>query len=190
VPLAPERYKVQFTVSGETYAKLRRAQDLLRHTIPDGDLAAVFDRALTALLDRLARTKLATTARPRAGRSATPGSRHLPAAVKREVWTRDGGRCAFVGANGRCTETGFLEWHHVVPYADGGSAAVENVELRCRAHNAYEAERFFGPQLFVREERPRFATATSSVWTEFSVPAALEGRRSRAEGRSTREGSD
>ena len=39
-PLAPERYKVQFTVGRATYEKLRRAQDLLRHTIPSGDPAA------------------------------------------------------------------------------------------------------------------------------------------------------
>src|SRR5687768_17571809 len=33
-PLSPERYKVQLTVTRETYEKLRRAQDLLRHSIP------------------------------------------------------------------------------------------------------------------------------------------------------------
>jgi hypothetical protein len=36
-PLAPARYKLQFTVSEETYQTLRRAQDLLRHAIPNGD---------------------------------------------------------------------------------------------------------------------------------------------------------
>jgi hypothetical protein len=46
-PLAPERYKVQCTVSRETYEKLRRVQDLRRHTLPAGDLSAIFDRALT-----------------------------------------------------------------------------------------------------------------------------------------------
>ena len=38
--ICTERYKVQFTVSGETHEKLREAQDLLRYCIPDGDLAA------------------------------------------------------------------------------------------------------------------------------------------------------
>jgi hypothetical protein len=50
-PLAPERFKVQFTVGRETYEKLRQAQDLLRHAIPNGDPAAIFDRALTLLLE-------------------------------------------------------------------------------------------------------------------------------------------
>jgi hypothetical protein len=77
-PLAPERYKVQFTVSRETFEKLRRAQDLLRHVIPNGDPAAVFDRARTVLVAELERAKLATTTRPSRSRPPTPGSRHIP----------------------------------------------------------------------------------------------------------------
>ncbi|HSL20539.1 MAG TPA: HNH endonuclease [Vicinamibacterales bacterium] len=78
------------------------------------------------------------------------GSRRIPAAVRREVWARDGGRCAFVGRQGRCTETGFLEFHHVAPYARGGEARPDNIALRCRAHNAYEAELDFGERLAAR----------------------------------------
>ena len=55
-PLAPERYKLQVTISAGTRAKLRRAQDLLRHTDPDSDEAAVIDRALTLLVEHLERT--------------------------------------------------------------------------------------------------------------------------------------
>ena len=152
-PLAPERYKVQFTVSRDTHEKLRRIQDLLRHSIPNGDPAAIFDRALTLLLADLEQGKCAATARPRASHRTPSGSRHIPAAMRREVWRRDGGQCAFVGASGRCTERGFLEFHHVRPYADGGATVVENLELRCRAHNLYEAELYFGSRLplLVRE---------------------------------------
>lgn len=63
----------------------------------------------------------------------------MPAAVRREVWARDQGRCAFVGATGRCTETGFLEFHHVEPFAQGGATTAENLEIRCRRPNTYEA---------------------------------------------------
>ena len=146
-PLAPQRYKVQFTASAEVYQKLRNAQDLLRHQIPDGDLAAIMDRALTALLHDLARQKLAATDRPRASSGAAPGSRHIPADVKRAVWLRDGGRCAFVGPSGRrCAERGFLEFHHVVPHGAGGEPTADNVQLRCRAHNQYEMQLYFGPR--------------------------------------------
>ncbi len=155
-PLAPQRYKVQFTASAETYEKLRLAQALLRHQIPDGDPGTIVDRALTALLADLARTKFAATARPRPGRGPAPGSRHLPAEVRRAVWLRDGARCAFVSHNGRrCAEQGFLECHHVTPYAAGGASTADNLQLRCRAHNGYEAERYFGPRTppVVREAR-------------------------------------
>jgi hypothetical protein len=163
-PLSPERYKVQFTVSKETHDKLRRVQDLMRHRVPNGDPAVIFERALTSLLTELERTRLAATKRPRATSAPATTSRHVPAAVRRAVWARDGGQCAFVGNEGRCRETGFLEFHHVVPYAAGGESSVENLELRCRAHNAYEAETYFGPgSLFVRER-------SSNPWGGGLVP--------------------
>jgi hypothetical protein len=80
-PVAPERYKIQFTVSRETHDKLRRAQDLLRHTVPNGDPAIIFERALTLLVADLERTRLGKTAHPRAARNLKPDSRHVPAAV-------------------------------------------------------------------------------------------------------------
>jgi 5-methylcytosine-specific restriction endonuclease McrA len=153
-PLAPERYKVQFTVSRETYDKLRQAQDLLRHRLPSGDPAAIFDRALTLLLEDLKKQKLAVTERPRAARSTATRSRHVPASVRRTVWARDGGRCRFEGPAGRCGETGRLEFHHVVPYASGGPTSADNMELRCAAHNRYEAEQWF--RVLVREERTAY----------------------------------
>jgi 5-methylcytosine-specific restriction endonuclease McrA len=140
--------------SAETHDKLRRAQDLLRHTVPNGDLAVIVDRALTLLVRELERTKFAETARPREASGSERRSRHIPAEVRRRVWQRDGGRCAFIGAQGRCTERGFLEFHHVLPYADGGESVAENVELRCRSHNAYQAARWNGTR-FARESRAR-----------------------------------
>jgi 5-methylcytosine-specific restriction endonuclease McrA len=143
-PLSSEHYKVQFTVTRETHDKLRQAQDLLRHRIPNGDVAAIFERALALLLADLQRTRQAATRRPRSTLPSGSQGRYIPSAVKREVWKRDGGRCAFVGGTGRCSERGLLEYHHVVPFADGGGTTAENLQLRCRAHNALEAERWFG----------------------------------------------
>jgi hypothetical protein len=146
-PLAADRFEFKFTGSGATRDKLRLAQDLLRHSIPTGDMAEIFDRALTVLVKELAREKFAATERPRTGRGAAPGSRYVAAKVKRAVWLRDGGQCAFVGKGGRrCTGRGLLEFHHVDPYALGGEATVDAIELRCRAHNNFEAQLWFGPR--------------------------------------------
>ena len=105
---------------------------------PSGDDAAILDRALTALLTDLARAS-SRREKPRPPRKAGPGSRHIPAEVRRTVWVRDLGRCAFLGTSGRrCGERAFVEFHHVRPFAAGGEASVGNIELRCRRHNDYE----------------------------------------------------
>jgi HNH endonuclease len=150
-PLAPERYKLQVTLTRETHEKLRRAQSLSRHTLAAGDIGSILDRALTLLIDYLERRRFARVASPQPSRREnTPSGRHIPSAVRRAVWQRDEGRCGFVGRTGRCRETAFLEFHHVVPYAAGGAATADNIQLRCRAHNQYEARLFFGDTL-VRE---------------------------------------
>jgi hypothetical protein len=130
------RYRIQVTVGAETFEKLRLARDMLRHVL--------LDRALTVLLADLARKKFAAVENPRPGAAAPQGSRHVPAEVKRAVWLRDLGRCAFVAESGRrCDERGFLEFHHVRPYAAGGEGTVGNVQLRCRRHNDYERRVYF-----------------------------------------------
>jgi hypothetical protein len=137
--LSPDRYRLQLTIDGELLAKLRQAEDLLRHAIPSGDDAAILDRALTLLLADLAKKKHAASDRPRTSRGVSHGSRHVPAEVRRAAFERDGGRCAFIGVGGRrCGERAFVEFHHVQSYTDNGPPTVNNIELRCRRHNRYE----------------------------------------------------
>jgi hypothetical protein len=147
-PLAADRYLLRLTIDASTHARLEQARDLLRHTIPHGDPALIIGRALTVLVEQLEKRKAGRLSRPAAARTRPSETRsrgrHVPAAVKRAVWTRDQGRCAFIGPHGRCSETGFLEYHHVVPFAAGGATDAANLELRCRAHNAYEATVWFG----------------------------------------------
>ena len=50
----------------------------------------------------------------------------------------------------RCTERAFLEFHHRQPYAKGGEASFDNISLRCRRHNQYEAEVVFGARRVAR----------------------------------------
>ncbi|MEX2270620.1 MAG: HNH endonuclease signature motif containing protein [Vicinamibacterales bacterium] len=137
-PLSEERYRVQVTFGRMAHEKLRRAQALLRHQLPSGDLATVLERALDALLVDLMKTKAGAVARPRDSRTTSEVSRHIPASV-----------------NHRCSETGLLEYHHVVPFASGGKTTVENIELRCRPHNGYEAELEEGLEEFTRSSRRR-----------------------------------
>lgn len=134
---------------------MKAARRSLRIADPNGDLATILDRALTLLVSDLERARCAAAATPRACRASARGSRHIPAAVRRQVWARDGGQCAFVGPAGRCTERSFIEFHHPKPHAVGGPSTADNLELRCRAHNVHEADMYFGRRLplFVREAR-------------------------------------
>jgi hypothetical protein len=162
-PLSPRRYRVQFTMGEESQQRLRQLQSLLRREIPTGDAGAIFERALALLLEKVEKEKLGAPARRvRVDRddSSTPNdetrirpgtdihSRSIPDAVRRTVWSRDGGQCAFVSETGRrCGERTFLEFHHIHPYALNGPTSVGNISLRCRGHNEYEAELVFGPRV-------------------------------------------
>ena len=164
-PVAAERFALQLTIGKSTHDKLRYAQELLSHVISNGDMAAVLDRALDALIPRLERQKFAATTRPRPPRSTT-GGRCVPADVKRAVWKRDGGRCTFVAETGRrCPARTLLEFDHIDEVARGGQATVDRMRVRCRAHNQHGAERTFGVEFMrrKREESRRGAAASQPV---------------------------
>jgi hypothetical protein len=63
--LAPARCKVQFTASAEFHDTIERLRGLLRPTVPHGDLAAIFDQAVTEKLQRLEARRFARTGAPR-----------------------------------------------------------------------------------------------------------------------------
>jgi hypothetical protein len=149
-PLAPERFGIQVTVSKSTHDKLRRAQELLSHRIPNGNLAEVLDAVLDLALVRLEKLKFGASKTPRNRGKASTNPRHIPVHLKNKVWERDGGQCTFVADNGhRCASRWRLEFDHAIPVAQGGEATVANIRLRCRAHNQLEARRAFGAE-FVR----------------------------------------
>ncbi len=165
--LSPRRYKIEITVDEETHDKLRSLQDLLGRSQVGRDPAAIISRAIDVLLVDTLKRKAATTDRPRpapSARDATPKnpgpgsrsipaaptnpgprSRSIPAALRRTVWRRDCGRCRYVDGRGRrCNATADVEFHHKDPFARGGCHDMDNVELRCAAHNQYQADLDFG----------------------------------------------
>ncbi len=148
-PLAPERYKVQFTASAEFREKLERLQALMSASVPDGDLAAILEAAVSEKLQRLEAKRFGKTKKPRKTLAQTDTravSRNVPAAVRRSVHDRDGGRCSFVDARGRrCRARKHLEFHHHdAAYGRGGDHRPGNVRLMCRTHNALLAEVEYG----------------------------------------------
>jgi len=138
----------------EAHDDLLYAQALLGHSVPSGDPATVFARALRTLVAHLEQQKFAKADRPRPCR-ASDNARHIPADVKRAVWERDGGRCTFVSAAGhRCEARTRIEFDHIKPVARGGQPTVNGMRLRCRAHNQYAAECAFGRDFMNARRKP------------------------------------
>ncbi len=155
--LAPALYKVQFTASAALHDKLERLRALMRPSVPDGDLAAIIEQAVTEKLERLEARRFALTKAPRkalAASATSPRTRHIPAAVRRAVHERDGGRCRYVDDEGRrCTAREGLEFHHRHPFGHGGDHSPQNLLLMCRAHNGYLADVDYGTRAMALDHR-------------------------------------
>ncbi len=101
------------------------------HTPPSPTRQEATDRRAAA------GTKPARTATPTAKPCAS--GRAIPAAVKRQVWQRDGGRCSYLDrrTGRRCNSRHLIEIDHIVPYALGGGADPGNLRLLCQAHHRH-----------------------------------------------------
>jgi 5-methylcytosine-specific restriction endonuclease McrA len=145
-PLSEARFAIEFTASGALREKLELCRDLMSHANPSRDLAVVIERAVDLLLAALERTRLARVKRTRerhGNRGRKPSG--IGSATRRAVFERDGLQCTYVAENGhRCEARAFLELDHVEPKALGGTSEIENLRVRCRAHNRLWAEQVFG----------------------------------------------
>ncbi len=174
-PLA--RLELRVSLDPEAQDLLRLARALLGRVIPTGDASQILKRALIQLVQAEERRVFGRGARTRPRRGATSG-RYVPADVRLTVWQRDGGRCSFVSEAGRrCPAHERLEFDHVVPVARGGETIAENLRLRCRAHNQYEAERVFGAGFMAaRREQARARRARAKAPAS-AAPTAAEAVR-------------
>ena len=159
-PLSAARYRIQFTADKSLKEKLELARDLLRHSIPSGDFAALLDRALDLLITEHMKRRFGTRTTQRAPRERPETAAIARAAgvtagattnatvsrpTRRSVLERDGLRCTWQGTDGvRCSARAWLERDHRHPRARGGPSTVENVRHLCRAHNRRAAELAFG----------------------------------------------
>jgi hypothetical protein len=132
---------------------LTHAQSLLSHQVPSGDMGQVLRKLLEIAIPRLEKRKFGAGSKPRARQQASTNPRRIPEHVKEAVWNRDGGQCTFRSQAGkRCPARRMLEFDHELEVARGGTSTVENIRLRCRAHNQYTAEQRFGAG-FMHEKR-------------------------------------
>jgi hypothetical protein len=159
----------------------------MTHANPSRDLAVVVEGAIDLLLEKLERKRLARTKSTilqsrtktqtlravggtRAGEPIGVAERSaVSRAVRREVFERDGARCTYVSPDGRrCDGRAFLELDHAEPRALGGRDTVENLRVRCRAHNQLAAEHSFGREYVEMRKhlRQRKWTVTPTKFSE------------------------
>lgn len=166
--LSNDQVRLAITVDRKTLGDLERVKDLLSHTLPTGagfseliaHLAKEFRKRKDPLLKE-DRTEGARKANPSAPEVSAPEasapssapaaakhrvSRALPAALRRAVLKRDGGRCTFEDprTKRRCGSAYQVQIDHIFPKALGGEDALGNLRCLCRAHNAYAARLTLG----------------------------------------------
>jgi 5-methylcytosine-specific restriction endonuclease McrA len=162
-PFSEDQWSMRVTVDRAFKEDLEMLRSLLSHKLPQGDLSAVLREAVRCGIEKHGKRRGAVRPqrerKPAAPKPPPPGKRpHVPAAVRRAVWERDGGRCTFTSPDGhRCGSRRRLELDHVQADWLGGPPAIDNLRLRCRVHNALHAEETFGQghmARFRRKDRP------------------------------------
>lgn len=143
-PLTSELSRLHITVSRRFLEKLQAARAALSHARAGASAEAVLEAGLDLVLKQRARRK-GLVEKPR--NNARPAkSDTLTAAVKRDVWTRDEGRCQWpLESGGICGSILRVEYDHsVTPRALGGRPTRKNTRLLCRMHNDLAARQTFG----------------------------------------------
>lgn len=161
-PIALDLHVLRVTVTSEFRDDLEAIRDELSHKFPSRGIEEVLHECIRMALETVRKRRRgagkATSAEP-----PPEGSRYVPAAVRAAVWKRDGGRCTYVGAGGRrCNSRYRVDVHHQDPHGMEGEPTVENLTLRCRAHNQYAAEVDYGREYIARRiaERSRVRGAS------------------------------
>jgi hypothetical protein len=149
VPLDADQRRLHLTVSKRFLAKLAAAADALAHTRPGASEEELLEAGLDLLLARAGK-RHGLVERPRETREpANPA--HVPAAVRRAVYLRDGGKCQYRLASGElCGCTRYLQYDHVPPLALGGRSTLDGVRLACKAHNLRAARLDLGDAVMDR----------------------------------------
>ena len=158
------RVRFHFSTSESFQQKLDKVKSLAWHRLPaNPSLESVFELVMDAFIkthDPVARHERREKRGKREAEATTPANasekapeRFIPAAIRDEVFARDGSRCAFVAHDGRrCQSTLGLQVDHIVPVAHGGTSTPDNLRLLCAHHNRFEAEQVMGR---VRRRRAR-----------------------------------
>jgi len=149
------QWSLRVTVDRALKDDLETLAALVSHKLPKGDLAAVLHEAVRCGIEKHGKRKGAV----RPARAVTPkvpprDPATIPAELRRQVWDRDGGCCAWVGPDGRRCGSGWqLEVDHVDPVGRGGKATLDRLRLLCRKHDIRHAEQVYGHEVMATHRK-------------------------------------
>jgi hypothetical protein len=159
-PLTASEHRVHLTVSPAFLEKLEEARLALSHSLPGATVEDVLSAGLDLILAR-DRKKKGIVAKPRPAppdEAAEPGASYIPAAVRREVWQRDQGRCQWkLATGGICGSRLRVELDHVNLRCRGARPIASELRLLCRSHNDLAARQALGDAAMDRHTRKRKA---------------------------------
>ncbi len=163
--------------SNDTIEVIGRLKGLLAHSHPGLSTSALIELSLMQLLERVypsvraarsaeRKTKQVSHKTTQSGnavlsKKTAPAQKHrvvnryIPADVRHHVWLRDGGKCTSCGSQYA------VQLEHMIPFAKGGEATVDNTKLLCRSCNQRSAIEQFGLQKmrrFIRERSVLYLT--------------------------------
>ena len=166
-------HEVRCFIDDDVMRRIERCRELLSNKYPRGlNYSELLDELTAEWLKRHDPAGRAGRREARKQHSKTSPkpipdqSRHIPAAIREAVYARDGGRCSFVGSNGkRCNSTWDLEVHHSgTPFGRGGGHSIGNLRLLCSVHNKLEAEKEYGKACiqkhYIKESPGSYFTST------------------------------
>jgi hypothetical protein len=173
-PISEELRVLRVTVGRDFVADLESVRAALSHQIPDGNLDKILHECVRRTLREFERRRKGAGKSRAGGPTSEAVGRHVPTAVRAEVWLRDESRCTFVGTSGhRCGSTHQLQLHHVRPFAQGGRSTVSNLALMCSRHNRFLANQDYGAETMARvvaDRRARRADSTASTLAPHETP--------------------
>ena len=171
------QWSLRVTVDRALKEDLETLSQLLSHKLPRGDLAAVLHEAVRCGLEKHGKRKGAVKPARQVKAKGPKDPATIPAAVRRRVWEWDGGRCAWVGPDGRrCGSRWQVEVDHLDPAARGGTATLDRCRLLCKRHNLLYAEQVYGPEVMARYRKGESTTDVGSArWRGAASEGHLTG---------------
>jgi len=170
--LTDEKTLIQFVAGKELMGKMEKLKSLLSHQNIEGRYDQLFEKAVDIALEKLdpekrierrekrvqsnsSKTKsiAASKAKPIPTSEMKKKGRHIPQAMKDQIWKRDQGKCQYRDrkTDRICGSQHTLEIEHLRPYALGGDHQQDNLQLLCRAHNQHKARKTFGTKSVERQ---------------------------------------